>query len=52
MLDRMQPTLFISRDHKDYRTKNLVLLLIEARVGLQTFDAGAWRKVDLEPVSQ
>ncbi|SFN05083.1 phage major capsid protein [Dokdonella immobilis] len=52
LLDRMQPTLFISRDHKDYRTRNLVLLLVEARVGLQTFDTGAWRKVQLEPVSQ
>lgn len=49
--DRMQPTVFISRDHKDYRTRNLVLILVEARLGLAIYDEGGFRKVDLSPTS-
>ncbi|MBN8224832.1 MAG: phage major capsid protein [Xanthomonadales bacterium] len=45
--DRMQPTIFISRDHKDYRTRNLVLILIEARLGLAILDQLTFRRVDL-----
>jgi len=47
--DRMRPTLYISRDHKDYRTRNLVLILVEARIGLAILDALAFRRVDLGP---
>jgi len=47
--DRMSPTVFISRDHKDYRTRNLVLILVEARIGLAILDALAFRRVDLGP---
>jgi HK97 family phage major capsid protein len=47
MTDRMQPTIFLSRDHLDYRTRNLVLILVEARVGLELYDALAFRRVDL-----
>jgi HK97 family phage major capsid protein len=47
--DRMQATVFISRDHKDYRTRNLVLILVELRAGLAIFDAAAFRKVSLGP---
>ena len=47
--DRMQPTVFISRDHKDYRTRNLVLILVELRLGLAVFDGLAFRRVDLGP---
>ncbi|KRC34860.1 MULTISPECIES: phage major capsid protein [unclassified Lysobacter] len=49
--DRMQPTVFISRDHKDYRTRNLVLILVEARIGLAILDALAFRRVDLSPAT-
>ncbi len=45
--DRMQPTIFLSRDHLDYRTRNLVLILVEARVGLAIFNAQSFRKVSL-----
>lgn len=49
--DRMQPTIFISRDHKDYRTRNLVLILIEARIGLAILDQLTFRRVDLSPAT-
>ncbi|MCC7247741.1 MAG: phage major capsid protein [Lysobacter sp.] len=45
--DRMQPTVFLSRDHLDYRTRNLVLILVEARLGLAIFNESAFRRVDL-----
>lgn len=48
VLDRMQPTVYISRDHKDYRTRNLVLILVEARVGMELYDTKAFRRVNLE----
>ena len=48
VLDRMAPTVFISRDHKDYRTRNLVLILVETRLGLELYDTAGFRKVDLE----
>jgi len=47
-LDRMQPTLYLTRDHKDYATRNLVLILVELRAGLALYDALAFRRVDLE----
>jgi len=47
VLDRQQPTVFISRDHKDYRTRNLVLILVEVRVGMELYDTKAFRKIDL-----
>jgi HK97 family phage major capsid protein len=33
--DRQQATVEISLDHKDYRTRNLALILIEERIGLE-----------------
>lgn len=47
ILDRMAPTVFISRDHKDYRTRNLVLILVEMRLGLELYDSHGFRKIDL-----
>jgi len=44
VLDREQPSLYITRDHMDYATKNLVLLLAEIRVGLAVYDALGVRK--------
>jgi HK97 family phage major capsid protein len=47
VLDRMEPTVFISRDHLDYRTRNLVLILVETRVGFELYDKAAFRKLDI-----
>jgi HK97 family phage major capsid protein len=47
VLDRMEPTVFISRDHLDYRTRSLVLILVETRVGFELYDKAAFRKLDI-----
>lgn len=49
--DRMQPTVYMTRDHKDYATRNLVLILVEARAGVALYDRNAFRKVNLSAVS-
>lgn len=49
--DRMQPSVLISRDHKDYATRNLVLILVELRAALTLLDTGAFRRVSLDPRS-
>lgn len=45
--DRMAPTLYVSLDHKDYRTRNLALLLVEARAGLELLDAKSWVRASI-----
>lgn len=49
--DRMNPSVYISTEHKDYRTRNLALILVEARAGLELRDTRAFRKLSLEPQS-
>lgn len=49
--DRMQPSVLISREHKDYASRNLVLILVELRAGLTLLDTGAFRRVSLDPRS-
>lgn len=41
ILDRMQPAMLVSSSHKDYFTRNLVLLLVELRAGLEVLDPDA-----------
>jgi HK97 family phage major capsid protein len=48
-LDRMQPTVYMTRDHKDYATRNLVLILVELRAGVALYDTAAFRRVSLAP---
>lgn len=45
--DRMMPTVFISREHKDYLTRNLALILVELRMGMALYDRQAFRRVNL-----
>jgi hypothetical protein len=43
----MEPTIFISRHPKDYRTRKLALILVEKRVGFELYDKAAFRKLDV-----
>lgn len=45
--DRMAPTIFVSRDHEDFRVRNLVLILVELRAGLAIYDTAGFRRVSL-----
>jgi len=45
--DRLQPTVYFSRHHKDNFTRNLVTILVEARLGLAIYDENAFRRVNL-----
>ena len=45
VLDREEPSLYVTRDHADYAVKNLVLLLAEVRVGLAVYDTLGVRKL-------
>lgn len=51
VLERQAPTVVISRDHKDYRTRNLVLILAETRLSVALYDLNAFKKVDLSPAT-
>jgi len=43
----MEPLVYISRDHKDYGSRNLALILVETRVGFELYDKAAFRKLDI-----
>lgn len=47
VLDREQPSVLLSNSHKDYFTRNLVLILGELRAGLEVLDAFAIYKMNL-----
>ncbi|UZW60275.1 phage major capsid protein [Lysobacter enzymogenes] len=47
VLDRMRASVLLSNSHKDYFTRNLVLILAELRAGLEVADAKAVRKLAL-----
>lgn len=47
VLDREQPNILLSNSHKDYMTRNLVLILAELRAGLEVTDLFAVYKIDL-----
>jgi HK97 family phage major capsid protein len=47
VIDREQPNMTVSNSHKDYFTRNLVLLLGELRAGLEVLDSWAIYQVDL-----
>lgn len=51
VLDRQKTDVMISTSHKDYFTRNLVLILSECRAGLEVLDGFAVTKVTLEPQS-
>lgn len=51
VLDREQPSVLLSNSHKDYFTRNLVLILAELRAGLEVADAFAVYKMSLTPPS-
>ncbi|MCY1400990.1 phage major capsid protein, HK97 family [compost metagenome] len=48
-LDREAANVMVSNSHKDYFTRNLVLILGELRAGLEVLDGQAIYLVDLEP---
>lgn len=48
VLDREQPSIYMTRDHLDYATRNLVLILAEIRIGLAVYDLGGVRRLALE----
>ncbi len=48
ILDREAPDVMVSNSHKDYFTRNLVLILGELRAGLEVLDGQAIYLVDLE----
>ena len=47
VLDRMQPTVEMSREHSDNFTRNNVTILAELRLGLAVYDLQSVYKVDL-----
>lgn len=47
VLDREQASVVLSRSHKDYMTRNLVLIRAELRAGLEVTDQNALRKFTL-----
>ncbi|MNZ70880.1 Phage capsid family protein [compost metagenome] len=49
ILDREAANVMVSNSHKDYFTRNLVLILGELRAGLEVLDGQAIYLVDLEP---
>ena len=51
VLDREQMSVMIFNSHKDYATRNLILMLGELRAGLEVLDAWAVYKFDLEASS-
>lgn len=51
VLDRMQTAVMASTSHKDYFTRNLVLILAELRAGLEVTDTQAVYEVDLGTAS-
>lgn len=48
VLDREQPNVLLSNSHKDYFTRNLVLVLGELRAGLEVADVFAVQRVTLD----
>jgi HK97 family phage major capsid protein len=48
VLDREAASVMVSNSHKDYFTRNLVLILGELRAGLEVLDGQAIYLVDLE----
>ncbi len=47
VLDRESPSVLLSNSHKDYFTRNLVLILGELRAGLEVLDTAAINKMSL-----
>lgn len=47
VLDREAPSVLLSNSHKDYFTRNLVLILGELRAGLEVLDKAAIQKMSL-----
>lgn len=47
VLDRQAVSVLISNSHKDYFTRNLILILAELRAGLEVLDTLAVRKTTL-----
>jgi len=47
VLDREAPSVLLSNSHKDYFTRNLVLILGELRAGLEVLDTAAIHKMSL-----
>lgn len=47
VLDREAPSVLLSNSHKDYFTRNLVLILGELRAGLEVLDTAAIYKMSL-----
>jgi HK97 family phage major capsid protein len=49
VLDRQQVSVLLSNSHKDYFTRNLVLILAEMRAGLEVLDLLAVQRMALTP---
>lgn len=47
VLDREEPSVLLSNSHKDYFTRNLILILGELRAGLEVLDTAAIYKMSL-----
>ena len=51
ILDRFEPTVFVSTSHNDYFTRNLALILCEMRAGLEVLDPAAIYVADISVAS-